>query len=176
MEGEFNNLTTNNIATTFNNRPNNIQTSDELTADPIYTRKMGTAYSAGKWAKRVVVAVGLTLTLTAAAMLTGSVLNNAYVVDPPSLGSVATFYLEKDNSLSYAFTISKNIQHYPITFTVYEDKDEPLLTLDCTNEGDYQGKVENLGYGKTITYDIYFTNNIDYRRSLRKGTIVTYKE
>ena len=36
MEGEFNNLNINNTNITFNNKPNNIETSDELKAPLMY--------------------------------------------------------------------------------------------------------------------------------------------
>ena len=83
MNGEFNDLTTYNTATTFSPNTNNIATSDELSADPNYVRKMGTAYSAGKWVKRVVVITGITLTISAAAILGGNYITNVYIGKVP---------------------------------------------------------------------------------------------
>ena len=57
---------------------NNIATSDELEAAPIYQDKMGTAYSKSKHITRAFNVAGISLILTAAAIKTGgeTVLNS----------------------------------------------------------------------------------------------------
>lgn len=174
MNGEFNDLTTYNTATTFSPNTNNIATSDELSADPNYVRKMGTAYSAGKWVKRVVVITGITLTISAAAILGGNYITNVYIGKVPVLATGTVFELEQD-SLKYQFTLESNANNYPVTFKVYDDK-TTVFTMDCTEVKEYIGSVDSLGYGKDITYEIYFTNRLDYRKSLIKRTLTIPEE
>ncbi len=175
MTGEFNDLTTNNIATTFTNTPNNIATSDELSADPNYVRKMGTAYSAGKWVKRAVLITGLTLTISASAILGGNYIKNVYIGAVPSLATGHVFELD-GNTLKYQFTIESNQNNYPVTFKVYEKNNGVVFILDCSSIKEYVGSVEQLKYNTTYTYDVYFTNRLDYRKSLIQGTITTPEE
>ena len=62
MEGEFNNLQFNNANITFNNKPNNIETSDELKAPTMYQDNIeGTVYARKKRATKVVALTGITL-------------------------------------------------------------------------------------------------------------------
>ncbi len=176
MEGEFNNLSTDNLATNFTNSPNNLELSDELAADPIYTRKMGTAYSAGKWAKRAVVITGITLTVTATAILGGNVIRNAYVNNPPKLVDGYQFVITEDNTLDYQFTIADNQNNYAVKFIVYQKSNERLFYLDCSTPQEYRGTIEELPINKHITYQIYFTNRFDYQKNLIAKTIWTAKE
>ena len=152
MNGEFNDLTTYNTATTFSPNTNNIVTSDELSADPNYVRKMGTAYSAGKWVKRVVVITGITLTISAAAILGGNYITNVYIGKVPVLAIGTVFELEQD-SLKYQFTLESNANNYPVTFKVYDDK-TTVFTMDCTEVKEYIGSVDSLGYGKERPFAI----------------------
>ena len=174
MNGEFNDLTTYNTATTFSPNTNNIVTSDELSADPNYVRKMGTAYSAGKWVKRVVVITGITLTISAAAILGGNYITNVYIGKVPVLAIGTVFELEQD-SLKYQFTLESNANNYPVTFKVYDDK-TTVFTMDCTEIKEYIGSVDSLGYGKDITYEIYFTNRKKKKKSLIKRTLTIPEE
>ena len=48
MENEFNTLVYENTKVTFTGKTDNIATSDELTAAPLYQDKMGTNYSQSK--------------------------------------------------------------------------------------------------------------------------------
>ena len=176
MQGEFNDISTNNIKTTFNNTPNNIQLSDELTADPVYTRKMGTAYSIGKWSKRVLVAAGFTVTVTAAAVLSGGLGKNVFVSNPPVAEAVSFDFAKEESKLYYSFTIKENKKNYPITLSVSIKDEKPFYTLDCSLPGEYKGEVEGFEVGHYYIYNLSFSNKLDYKGSLTKGTIDTYKE
>ena len=62
MDGELNELYYDNTKITFSTETNNIETSDELTADPIYQNQMGTKYSRSKRnAGKVVVITGVSV-------------------------------------------------------------------------------------------------------------------
>lgn len=174
MQGEFNDLTTNNTATTFTNMTNNLSLSDELTASENYVRKMGTAYSAGKWAKRIVIATGITLTVSAAAILGGNMITNVYVGNAPAIASGYIFKMDK-NSIYYEFAIESNPNNYPVTFRLYDDK-TPIFTLDCSSPIGYTGYVDMVESLDKAIYEIYFTNRLDYKRTLLKGSISLTEE
>lgn len=176
MQGEINNIQTDNIKTTFTNNTNNIQTSDELQADPVYVRKMGTAYSIGKWTKRITVAVGFTITVTAAAVM-GGLGKNAFVPDPPKAEGINFEYSKDLNTLSYYFNIKENKRNYPITFSVtIEGEKNPYYTLDCTQIGEYKGVVGDFEIGHFYVYSLSYSNRVDYTNTLSKGKINTYRE
>ena len=177
MEGEFNNLSTNNIGTTFDSKPNNIATSDELSADPIYVRKMGTAYSAGKWTKRVAVTAGFVVTMTAAAIMSGSVVKNIYVANPPTVKEAIISFSNEEYVLHYSFRVEKNSQKYPITFAVYEDGDKtPFYKVDCSTVDKYEGYVDGFEEGHLYEYKLSFTNRFDYVGTIKQGKVDTLKE
>ena len=87
MEGEFNDLKYNNTNITFSQEVNNTATSDELTAALMYQDKMGTNYSRSKKYSKVISAAGIAILLTAASVKAGSVITNAFVLNPPSVVS-----------------------------------------------------------------------------------------
>lgn len=68
MSEELNTLSYDNTKVTFTPNVNNIATSDELTAAPLYQDKMGTAYSKSKAVVRAFNVAGISLILTAAAI------------------------------------------------------------------------------------------------------------
>ena len=80
MANEINDLTYNNVNITFTGQTNNIATSDEVTASPIYQDKMGTVYSRSKSVTRAFNFAGISLILTAAAIKTGSLISNVYIL------------------------------------------------------------------------------------------------
>lgn len=174
MTGEFNNLATNNTATTFSSATNNTATSDELSATDNYVRKMGTAYSAGKWTNRIIKVTGITLTISAAAILGGNVVTNAFIGKAPVVASDYVFKLEQ-YSIYYKFAIESNDNNYPVTFRLYEDTNKPIFTLDCSQIYGYEGYVDLAQSYEKIIYEIYFTNRLDYKRTLLQG-VLTYLE
>lgn len=162
MDGEFNNLATENAKITFNMATDNIATSDELTADPIYQRQMGTAYSRGKKVSRIVTAAGITLLLTATAIKSGQVITNAFIVNPPKISN--TNVTVENNILNYSFSI-ENVNGYPITIFLYQERVK-VYEKDCTNPGDYEGTIPDLEKWKDYKFYVEFTNKFDYRKSL----------
>ncbi len=176
MEGEYNKVDTDNIKTTFDNDTNNIAQSDELEAGPVATIKMGTAYSASKKISRAVVIAGFTISVTATAVLGSGIGKNVYVKNVPVLGVVG-FEFKKDTfKLLYTFSLKENKNSYPITFSVVEDKEKTIYTLDCSKVNMYTGEVVGFTIGHEYVYKISFSNNLDYIGILRKGTVETYKE
>ena len=174
MTGEFNDLTTNNTATSFSNTTNNLALSDELSADANYVRKMGTAYSAGKWAKRIVVITGITMTVSAAAILGGNVITNVYVGKAPTIASGYVFKMD-EYSIHYDFAIESNANNYPVTFRLYNEN-ESIFTLDCSTVQGYTGYIDLAESLDKVIYEIYFTNRLDYKRTLLKGSLIVTEE
>lgn len=168
MANELNDLSYNNTNITFSSTTNNIATSDELEAAAIYQTKMGTAYSRGKNVVRAINFAGISLILTAAAIKTGSLISNAYVLNPPSVGTVV--YDLKDHAFSAVFTVS-NPAKYQINYYLYINNDKnPALTDDCSEEKEYLIAYENLNKGDKGHFYIEFTNTVDYKK-----TIESYK-
>ena len=166
MNEELNNLTYDNTKVTFSTSTNNIETSDELEAAPIYQDKMGTNYSRSKGVARAINIAGISLILTAAAIKTGSLLANAYVLNPPSV-SEQTFVVE-NKVFSYEFTVS-NPGEYQITYYLYVN-DIEVMQGDCTKEDTYVGSYDALNSGDKGHFYIEFTNRVDYQK-----TIESYK-
>lgn len=171
MDQEFNNLDTSNIETTFTNNTNNLATSDELQVDPIYVRQMRNSYAASKRGKRVITIAGISLILTATAILSGNIISNVFIVNPPTIEESNLLIVENTDTLSYDFTLT-NKGNYKITFVVSIGK-ETVFTLDCSVTDTYTGEVKDLGLDKKVHYDISFTNRFDYKKSILNGNLYT---
>lgn len=171
MNQEFNNLKTENIKTTFSNNTNNLATSDELQVDPIYVRKMRNSYAASKKGQKVITITGISLLLTATAILSGNIISNVFIVNPPTIVESNFLILENTDTLSYNFTLT-NKGNYKVTFKVSCNK-ETLYTLDCSNPDNYTGEILNIGLDKKVHYDISFTNRFDYIKSILNGNLYT---
>ena len=168
MADELNNLAYNNPNITFTNNVNNIATSDELDAVPIYQDKMGTAYSKSKHITRAFNIAGISLIMTAAAIKTGSIISNAYVLNPPSVS--AHTYTLKDHVFNASFTIS-NPGNYKIDYYLFvNDNKEAVISGDCSEEKEYTFEYQDLKKNDRGHFYIEFTNKVDYKK-----TIETYK-
>jgi hypothetical protein len=168
MADELNNLAYNNTNITFINNINNIATSDELDATPIYQDKMGTAYSKSKHIARAFNIAGISLIMTAAAIKTGSIISNAYVLNPPSVS--AHTYALKDHVFNASFTIS-NPGNYKIDYYLFiNDNKEAVISGDCSEEKEYTFEYQDLKKNDRGHFYIEFTNKVDYKK-----TIETYK-
>ncbi len=162
MANEINDLTYNNANITFSAQTNNIATSDELEAAPVYQTKMGTAYSKSKGVVRAINFAGISLILTAAAIKTGSLISNAYVLNPPSVSK--TTYTLKDHTFTAEFTVS-NVGKYKIDYYLFINKsEEPVLTDDCSESKEYLVIYEGLKKGDSGHFYIEFTNTVDYKK------------
>ena len=168
MDNEFNDLSTDNIHTDFTLDVNNTATSDELEADPVYTNKMGTSYSIGKGISLAVAAAGITLSVSAGGIL----MMNSFVQSPPSLSETSFEASKEDDSFLYSFT-TKNDKSYTMTFDVKDDSEKAVFSLDVSKADKYEGKVENLGFGKYYSYSVYYSNGIDVTTVLTEGTFQT---
>lgn len=176
MQAEINKVDTDNIKIEFSNNPNNLQLSDELEADPVYVRKMGTAYSIGKWTKRITVAVGFTITVTAAAVM-GGLGKNVFVPDPPKVQDIAHEFSKADNLLTYRFNVTENKRSYSLIFSItIKGEKNPYYTLDCSQIGEYKGEVGDFEVGHLYVYSLVYSNRLDYKNALFKGEIDTYRE
>ena len=166
MANEINDLAYNNTNITFIGKTNNIATSDETTASPIYQTRMGTAYSRSKGVVRAFNFAGISLILTAAAIKTGSLISNAYILNPPSVKD-ASFVVET-HTFTAEFTIS-NIGKYQIYYYLTVN-DEEVIKEDCSEEKSYMVTYDNLKQGDEGHFYIEFTNKVDYKK-----TIESYK-
>ena len=158
MEQELNALEYDNTKVTYTGKTDNIATSDELEASAIYQDKMGTAYSRSKTIARAISATGISLLLTAAAIKTGSLIANAYILNPPSLSK--TQYVLNDHTFSYEFTVS-NPGKYTVNYFL-EINNNKVIVGDCSEEKEYVGTYENLKTGDELHFYIRFTNDVDY--------------
>ena len=163
MEEEFNNLAINNTPITFTGSVDNVATSDELLASPIYQDKLGgTSYSRSKAVSKAINFAGISLLLTAAAIKTGSLISNAYILNPPSI--VEPSYVYKDHTFTYNFTVS-NKGEYEITYFLYVNEEE-VIKKDCSKEQEYTGSCDNLKDGDKCHFYIEFTNGADYKKTI----------
>lgn len=168
MANELNELSYNNTPITFTNTTNNIAQSDELEAAPIYQDKMGTAYSKSKGVVRAFNIAGISLILTAAAIKTGSLISNAYVLNPPSVSNAN--YIVEDLTFKATFTIS-NTEKYKVEYFLFiNDEEEAVLKEDCSESKEYTVTYDELNIGDKGHFYIEFTNTVDYKK-----TISSYK-
>ena len=162
MKDELNTLSYNNTPITFTGKTNNIETSDELTAAPLYQDKMGTAYSKSKMVVRAFNFAGISLILTAAAIKTGSLISNAYVLNPPSISEAV--YQVENKVFSFSFKVS-NPADYEITYYLYINYIE-VLKENCSKPQTYTSSYENLKVGDKGHFYIQFTNSVDYTKTI----------
>ena len=168
MDGEFNNLDVENTNITFSVDTDNIATSDETSADPIYQNQMGTIYARGKKVGKAVSIVGITLAFTAAAIGTGSVLSNAFVPKPPVVTNPVV-EMEGD-ALNYSFTI-ENVRNYKTTYYI-ELNGKEVLAESCTEPMQYSGSYSPIESGTNVKFYIKFTNSLDYFKTIYTKTFV----
>ena len=162
MEGEFNNLNVNNTNITFSVATNNIATSDETSADPIYQRQMGTLYSKSKKVTRVLTIAGLSVAFTAIAVSSGSVLKNIFVPTPPAINfPTVTFTEEK---IVYSFSVS-NPKNYVTTYCL-EINGTRVIEESCRETKDYVGEYSPVVAGDKCKFFITFTNSFDYYKTI----------
>ena len=162
MANEINDLQYNNTNITFTTQTNNIATSDETTASPFYQDKMGTVYSRSKSVVRAFNFAGISLILTAAAIKTGSLISNVYILNPPSVKDAV--YSLDSHTFTAEFTIS-NVGKYQITYFLMVNGEE-ILKEDCSNEESYLITYDNLKTGDEGRFYIEFTNKVDYKKTI----------
>lgn len=162
MEGEFNNLNINNAPITFSVATNNIATSDETSADPIYQRQMGTNFSKAKKVSKGITIVGISIAFTAIAVSTGSVLKNIFIVNPPEIKNAE--FVISEGTFSYSFSVT-NKQGYKITYLL-DVNGGRVLEEDCTEAKDYSGEYSPLVSGDKCKFFIQFTNSFDYYKTI----------
>ena len=168
MDGELNELYYDNTKITFSTETNNIETSDELTADPIYQNQMGTKYSRSKRnAGKVVVITGLSVVFTAAAITSGSMISNIFIVSPPTISN-PTFSIT-ENGFAYSFSITNKFS-YKSTYFIKLDN-VVVLQQDCTQAGDYSSIFADLGDAKKLDFYVSFTNPFDYVKTIYNYSI-----
>ena len=162
MANELNELTFNNTPITFTGKTDNIATSDETQASAIYQDKMGTVYSRSKSVARAFNFAGISLILTAAAIKTGSLISNVYILNPPSISE--TNYRLEGHTFKADFTVS-NINKYQLTYYFLINNKE-VVKEDCSEEETYEFIYENLSLNDKCHFYIEFSNGIDYRKTI----------
>lgn len=162
MANEINDLVYNNTKITFTAQTNNIATSDETTASPLYQEKMGTVYSKSKSVVRAFNFTGISLILTAAAIKTGSLISNVYILNPPTVKDA--IYKLESHTFTGEFTIS-NIGKYQINYFLTVNGEE-VLKEDCSKDESYSVTYDNLNEGDECRFYIEFTNKVDYKKTI----------
>ena len=162
MSEYLNDLKYDNTKITFNQNTNNIATSDELTATPLYQDKMGTAYSKSKAVVRAFNMVGISLILTATAIKTGSLISNVFILNPPTISEKS--YLVEDGTFKATFTIS-NSGKYRIDYHLFIN-DEEVLNEECSNSETYEVTYSHLEDGDSGHFYIAFSNRVDYQKTI----------
>ena len=175
MTGEFNELNINNANITFNKSPNNIALSDELSAPIMYQDTMGTEYSKkkAKTAKKITVAMGITLLATASAIQAGTFISNGFVLNPPSISEDT--YAVNEGVFSFAFSVT-NKGNYKVIYYIDVNKTR-VYEEECSVAGTYQASFSDYTENDSCEFYIQFTNRLDYRKNLRivkfnKGGII----
>ena len=161
MEGEFNNLVTNNTNITFSTSVDNTKTSDELSASPIYQTNMGTNYSRAKKITRALTLTGIAIV----AVSTGSVLTNIYITNPPSVVESSFVAEVKDDTFYYTFEI-KNPRNYRV-YSLFLVNGKEKINFECSIETTYEGDYAGLVDGDKCEFYIRFTNKVDYTRTIK---------
>lgn len=162
MEQELNVLEYDNTKVTFTGKTNNIATSDELEASPIYQDKMGTAYSKARAISKAINITGISLILTAAAIKTGSLIANAYILNPPSLSN--NHYAVTEHVFTYEFTVS-NPNKYTMNYFL-EINNNKVIMGDCSEPKEYTGSYESIKKGDELHFYVTFTNSVDYVKTI----------
>ena len=160
MEQELNVLEYDNAKVTFTGKTDNTATSDELEASAIY--QMGTAYSRSKKLSRAISATGISLLLTAAAIRTGSLIANAYILNPPSLNN--NHYAVTEHVFTYEFTVS-NPNKYTMNYFL-EINNNKVIMGDCSEPKEYTGSYESIKKGDELHFYVTFTNSVDYVKTI----------
>lgn len=164
MAHELNDIYFNNCPITFETNTNNTAQSDELSASPLYQDKMGTNYSKSKGVVKAINFAGISLLLTAAAIKTGSLISNAYILNPPSVKEAS--YTVNNLSFKASFVIS-NIEKYKINCYLFiNDNKEAVLKEDCSESKEYNFTYNNLNNGDTGHFYIQFSNGVDYIKTI----------
>ena len=160
MANEINDLIYDNTKVTFTGTTNNTATSDELDAPLMYQTKMGTNYSRSKSVVRAFNFAGISLILTAAAIKTGSLISNVYILNPPSVGEVN--YVVENQTFNAEFTVF-NKGKYHINYFFYVN-DAQMLKEDCSEEKTYFVSYDSLSLGDECRFYIEFSNEVDYKK------------
>ena len=164
MEGEFNNLTFDNTKTVDISKVDNIKTSDELTAALMYQDKMGTEYSKRKSAAKVVSATGIALIATAASIRTGTLISNAFVVNPPTTKISVCEVV--DNTFHITFDISNKLS-YKVQYYILINN-EIKISEECSEPKTYDVIYKDFSESDSGTFYIEFSNRVDYKTKLVK--------
>lgn len=172
MNEELNTLVYDNTKITFDPNVNNTLTSDELSAAPLYQEKMGTSYSKSKAIAKAFNVAGISLILTAAAIKTGSLIANAFVLNPPSLSEVSYQLVNKE--FSFSFTVSNPGEYTMEYFLLVNDVE--VLKEDCSVPDTYVGTFKDLEVGDKGLFYVQFTNRVDYQKIIERHTFSVLEE
>ena len=162
MEGEFNNLDCNNTNITFSVATNNTATSDETSADPIYQRSMGTAYSRGKKVSKAVVITGIAITFTAVVLSGRAIIRNIYVPSPPEV--VSPTILVEEGVFKYSFIFTNKLEYKSTMYLNIDGK--VVLEKDCSEAKEYSGEYSPVAKGSKYKFYVTFTNSFDYYKTI----------
>lgn len=166
MANEINDLVYDNTKVTFTGATDNIAQSDELDAPLMYQTKMGTNYSRSKNVVRAFNFAGISLILTAAAIKTGSLISNVYILNPPAVSEIN--YVIEDATFEAEFTVSNQGKYHIAYFLLINDKQ--VLKEDCSEEKTYLVSYDKLIPGDEGRFYIEFSNDVDYKKVIENYT------
>ena len=169
MANELNDLSYNNTPITFTGKTDNTKTSDETSASLLYQDKMGTVYSKSKGIAHAFNFAGISLILTAAAIKTGSLISNVFILNPPSVSDPV--YGVSNNTFTASFTISNPGKYKVYYFLSVNENINAVLTDDCSEEQEYLVSYDGLSNGNKYHFYITFTNKVDYTQKIESYTL-----
>ena len=162
MTGEFNDLTFNNNNPTFSLATNNIETSDELNAGPLFQYQTDTEYAKRKRVAKIVTVTGISLALTATLVSSGSILSNVFIVSPPKVANT-NYEVDKDG-FKYSFEITNDLEYKTYYYLKLDNK--TVFEEDCSVAGEYKGIYTDIKDGQNLEFIIEFTNSFDYIKAI----------
>ena len=167
---ETNEIDTDNIAQNFNDSPDNIATSDELSPKECFFNQIDTTYAKKKRDDALLLKAGTVLTVSATALFGGYMITNAFVPELPSIENVSQVIT--NGTLHYSFEV-KNKNRYSLTYIVqinHEDFEGNALNID--KDGLIEGDMSIPSYSKEMVITSLFKAvMLDYAKTVKEFVI-----
>ena len=166
MSEEYNALLTNNTSTSFNASVNNVKTSDETLAGPIYEEARVTNFAKLKRKTKIakIALLSVTVGVTGGA-LTVSITNKVNGDIPTFTNTEITL---NEGTIYYSFSIAKQTK-YLSYFSIKNDEEE-LYYVQHGSVGDYFGEYQLKDYQGQFTAEIGYTNGADIFKAIKSET------
>ena len=167
---ETNEIDTDNIAQNFNDSPDNIATSDELTPKECFFSQEDTSYAKKKRNDALLLKAGAVLMTSATALFGGYMITSAFLPELPSIENVSQAI--SNNSIHYSFEI-KNKNRYTLTYIVqinHEDFENNVVSIE--KEGIVEGIMPIPSYSEEMVITSLFkAAMLDYTKTVKESVI-----